>query len=91
MNPVEAMARQLCIEEGVDPEWPCAGLGNLIPLGETWPAWKVRMPKARAAFVLAFNAIAHTGKVDPFALADAGVAILGNANPPAPTAAAPLP
>jgi hypothetical protein len=46
---LEGIARAICVVEGVDPDMPCPGLGNLIPVGETWPAWRVRLPKAEAA------------------------------------------
>ena len=46
---IEAVARAICATEGVDPEKPCVGLGQRIPEGETWPAWRVRVPQAEAA------------------------------------------
>ena len=46
---VERAARAYCVAEGVDPDKDCAGLGNLVPVGETWPAWKVRVVPIRAA------------------------------------------
>ncbi len=55
---VEAVARAMCEAEGVDPDLPCPGIGNLIPVGETWPAWKVRVPQARAVLALPWLAAA---------------------------------
>lgn len=46
---LERIARAICKTEGVDPDFPCPGLGVHVPIGETWPAWKVRLPKAKAA------------------------------------------
>lgn len=46
---VEAAARAECLAEGVDPEHECVGLGDLMPVGEVWSAWKVRVPRVRAA------------------------------------------
>lgn len=45
---IERAARRLCIEDGVDPDLPCPGLGRIIPVGETWPAWRVRERMVRA-------------------------------------------
>lgn len=45
---LEACARAICRAEGIDPEHPCAGLGRLIPRGEIWPAWRVRVRYAQA-------------------------------------------
>ena len=49
---VEQVARTICTAEGVDPDHPCPGIGNIIPVGETWPAWKVRERQARAVLAL---------------------------------------
>lgn len=43
MKTNESLARVMCRAENVDPDLQCPGLGKLIPLGETWPAWKVRL------------------------------------------------
>jgi len=44
---IEKLARALCRAENVPEEHPCYGLSDkvahLIPPGETWPAWKVRV------------------------------------------------
>lgn len=44
----ERCARAICLSEGVDPDMMCGGLGKLIPAGEQWPAWKVRLPQVDA-------------------------------------------
>ena len=49
MNMIEKVARAICEAQNVDPEHPCGGLGILVPKGETWPAWRVRIPQAKAA------------------------------------------
>ena len=49
MNMIEKVARAICKAEGVDPEHACFGLGKRIPKGDTWPAWWVRIPQAKAA------------------------------------------
>jgi hypothetical protein len=59
-GPLENMARAICAAEGVDPDLPCPGLGNLIPVGETRPAWRVRLPRARAAMVAMCEWLADT-------------------------------
>jgi hypothetical protein len=46
---VEHVARAITAAEGVDPDLPCYGMGKQIPAGEVWPAWRVRIPRARAA------------------------------------------
>jgi hypothetical protein len=46
---VERVARAICVADGVDPDMLCSGLGNIIPEGETWTAWRVREKQARAA------------------------------------------
>jgi hypothetical protein len=46
---LEAAARAECTAWGIDPDHQCGGLGCYIPLGETWPAWRVRLPMLRAA------------------------------------------
>jgi hypothetical protein len=49
VNHIEAIARAITAAEGVDPDHPCVGVGRIIPDGETWPAWRVRVPRAEAA------------------------------------------
>lgn len=46
---IETIAREMCALDGIDPDLPCPGVGRAIPVGETWPAWKVREAKAQAA------------------------------------------
>lgn len=46
---IEVVAREECRVEGVDPDLKCVGLGNLIPVGEVWSAWKVRARRVEAA------------------------------------------
>jgi hypothetical protein len=46
---IEAAARAMCVAEGIDPEHVCIGVGRIVPEGEKWPAWKVRMGRADAA------------------------------------------
>jgi hypothetical protein len=48
-DPREIMARAMCQAQRVEPEQLCAGLGVLIPLGESAPAWRVRLPYIDAA------------------------------------------
>lgn len=49
MTPIETACRAWCEAEGIDPDTECPGLGNFIPQGETWPAWRVREGRMRAA------------------------------------------
>ncbi|MDF2969687.1 MAG: hypothetical protein K0R61_137 [Microvirga sp.] len=65
MDPIEAMARTLGRYHGQGPD----------VLDKIWRDWE---HEARAAWGLAFNRIAATGKVNVFDLADAAVEILGN-------------
>ena len=53
----EAMARAICLADGVDPDKPCCGLGVQMPKGELYPAWQARLKQATAAL----NAISEVG------------------------------
>ena len=53
----ERVARANCAADGVDPDKPCAGIGCSVPVGETGPAWGVRLRQADAALAVVASEI----------------------------------
>jgi len=50
---VEAVARALCVAEGIDPDKTSIGFGHRIPKGVEYKLWEAQREKAEAAIAAA--------------------------------------
>jgi hypothetical protein len=47
---IRLMARAICAADGVDPDKECCGLGQTMPYGLIYPAWKARVRQAEECY-----------------------------------------
>lgn len=52
---VEAVARAICVAEGLDPDKTSIGFGHIIPKGVEYKLWQAHVKKAGAAIAAVHN------------------------------------
>jgi hypothetical protein len=52
---VEAVARAICVAEGLDPDKTSIGFGHIIPKGVEYKLWQAHVKKAGAAIAAVRN------------------------------------
>lgn len=52
MNIIESIARQLCIDKSIDPDFETVGLGAVMPANEKYKLWEYQLPFVRRVIEL---------------------------------------
>lgn len=62
---IEAVARAICIADGVGPDLESIGLGIIMPKGERYKLWQARRKQAIAAIFAVWDAEPLDSVLDP--------------------------